>query len=344
MLLSFCIPTYNRREYLEQNLNSIVKQIEADSINKIEICVSDNCSNDGTIDMLEEFKRKFKNINLRYYVNDKNIGPDLNYLQAVKIAKGKFCWFMGSDDMLNEGALKKILNIIQTSDHAVLLSNRYECDINMKPFKYVNWFKGNTKTEFFFRNDQVLVEYLNASKDIACLFSYLSSLVFKKSLWDSIVFDNSYIGTAYSHAWILLSVIKKNKCSLIIINSPLILSRSDNDSFAIHGSNKRIKLDFDGYYKIARDLYSDNLEVFNSLLSVINRFHNFFRLLKIKSNSKINEWKDLYSVLKRNVYPDFYLFILNTFPMKILKLIVPLFPLIKRVKKMYQKRVDLIHN
>ncbi|EBH2219729.1 glycosyltransferase, partial [Salmonella enterica] len=49
MLISFCIPTYNRKEYLEELLNSINNQEKFNL--DIEICISDNASTDGTEEM-----------------------------------------------------------------------------------------------------------------------------------------------------------------------------------------------------------------------------------------------------------------------------------------------------
>lgn len=42
-LLSICIPTYNRAEYLEKSLESIIRQSEFHS-DDVDVVISDNCS------------------------------------------------------------------------------------------------------------------------------------------------------------------------------------------------------------------------------------------------------------------------------------------------------------
>ena len=44
MLISVCIPTYNRPEHLKNCLNSLVLQTDK----KFEVCISDNCSKTNT--------------------------------------------------------------------------------------------------------------------------------------------------------------------------------------------------------------------------------------------------------------------------------------------------------
>ncbi|HHC1975330.1 TPA: glycosyltransferase family 2 protein, partial [Salmonella enterica] len=57
MLISFCIPTYNRKEYLEELLNSINNQEKFNL--DIEICISDNASNDGTEEMIDVWRNNY---------------------------------------------------------------------------------------------------------------------------------------------------------------------------------------------------------------------------------------------------------------------------------------------
>jgi abequosyltransferase len=65
ILLSVCIPTYNRDTYLEKCLQSIVKQVGNNP--QVEVIISDNVSNDNTPDVCEGFVRQFDNV--KYFVN-----------------------------------------------------------------------------------------------------------------------------------------------------------------------------------------------------------------------------------------------------------------------------------
>ena len=53
MLISICIPTYNRPEYLKNCLNSLAKQTDKN----FEVCVSDNHSNSNIRKIVKSFKK-----------------------------------------------------------------------------------------------------------------------------------------------------------------------------------------------------------------------------------------------------------------------------------------------
>jgi abequosyltransferase len=95
--LSICIPTYNRRKYLGDTITSITTQVSAADASRIEICVSDNASTDGTEILIRELQSRTP-VRIIYFRNETNLGADANYLRAVELASGDYCWFMGSDD------------------------------------------------------------------------------------------------------------------------------------------------------------------------------------------------------------------------------------------------------
>jgi glycosyltransferase involved in cell wall biosynthesis len=59
-LLSICIPTFNRAEYLKNTLNSITGQEKI--YESCEVIISDNNSTDNTRDIGEYFAEKFENV------------------------------------------------------------------------------------------------------------------------------------------------------------------------------------------------------------------------------------------------------------------------------------------
>ena len=94
--LSICIPTYNRIKYLENCLNSIHIASEKSNL-KVEVCISDNCSEENTYSVVEKFKNR---LNIIYNQNKYNIGLGHNILKSVSIASGEFAWILGNDDLV----------------------------------------------------------------------------------------------------------------------------------------------------------------------------------------------------------------------------------------------------
>ena len=108
MILSICIPTYNRAATLPNCLNSILISKRKTNL-KFEICISDNGSNYNVKKIKKPFKKK---LNIRVNRNKKNLGYALNLLKSVSMAKGEFAWCIGDDDLLVPKALKKINSLI----------------------------------------------------------------------------------------------------------------------------------------------------------------------------------------------------------------------------------------
>jgi glycosyltransferase involved in cell wall biosynthesis len=108
MKISVCIPTYNRADHLNNCLQSIIAN---KSISKadFEVCVSDNCSSDGTEEVV---RRAQTSIEIKYQKNISNLGIPRNFLNVVEMARGEFVWLIGDDDLLLSGALGELQDLI----------------------------------------------------------------------------------------------------------------------------------------------------------------------------------------------------------------------------------------
>ena len=183
MLLSVCIPTYNRAQNLENCLNSIKIASKKIDPSLVEICISDNASKDKTNTVVQKFR---KCLNLKYKKNKINLGIPKNFLNVVEMAKGKFIWLIGDDDLLLPNSLKealKLLNINKNLDffyvNAYHLDNNYLINFK-KPFDTVNLPKNLKKFSNF--NFDGEISFLNLiSPEVS--FDFLGGMflsIFKK--------------------------------------------------------------------------------------------------------------------------------------------------------------------
>ena len=89
MLLSICIPTYNRVENLDDCLNSIkISYINYKKLN-FEVCISDNGSVENPEPIIEKYKKLFK---VKFNRNKKNLGFALNAIKTVDMAEGEYIY------------------------------------------------------------------------------------------------------------------------------------------------------------------------------------------------------------------------------------------------------------
>lgn len=296
--LSICIPTYNRAAFLPTLLESIAVQ-DAD-LSVVEVVISDNASTDDTRQIVEGFAAA--GLPVRYFCNEENEGADRNYLRSVERATGRFCWLMGSDDALAPGALATMLQRL-TTDRAIYLCDRAECDVDLQSPRYRHWLNDTDDSAAFDLGDsQGAQDYYGRCISIGAIFSYLSSIILKRQPWMDGPYDESYTGTLYSHVHKLLSFAPADHV-IEYVKQPLVLCRGGNDSFLGDGQFRRFYVDLDGYLKLADDHFSHDPALRRSFLDVLCRGHSLFSLKMRVKCSTHQQWRELRAKMIRCGFP-----------------------------------------
>jgi hypothetical protein len=128
-LLSVCIPTYNRRGFLVENLQSLLPQ--AASLG-VEVCVSDNASTDDTAQALLQLRNAHPA--LRTQRQTRNVGIDRNMLAAMDMASGRYIYPLGDDDCIPAGGLARIVQLLAAQPDLVVL-NGWHTDPQLNPLR-----------------------------------------------------------------------------------------------------------------------------------------------------------------------------------------------------------------
>jgi len=115
IMISFCLPVFNVENYISQCLDSILNQ----GLSAFEIICIDDCSSDGSYEVLELLKKRIPE--LRVYRNDKNCGVSYSRNRALMHSNGKYIWFVDPDDLLAPGSAKLYLDSIENVSGEVLL-------------------------------------------------------------------------------------------------------------------------------------------------------------------------------------------------------------------------------
>ncbi len=110
--LTIAIPTYHRTQELLRLLALVRSQVELlPAEASVNVLVRDN-SNDNATQSAIENSEIGRCAWLDYKRNEKNVGFDLNILNLYCEAKGDYVWFIGDDDILYEGSIMKLLDLI----------------------------------------------------------------------------------------------------------------------------------------------------------------------------------------------------------------------------------------
>ena len=273
--LSICIPTYNRAKYLEKTLASIVSQ----ATEEVEIVISDNASSDNTAEVVSAKKAIFPTIT--YYRHQENVGADRNYLKVVELAKGEYCWLFGSDDIMKEQAIAKVLSEIE-SKADVYLCGLTLCALDMTPIDNHRILKTVSDEVFDLSDEQGRLRYFALADTTTAFFSFLGSLIVNKKRWDAVAIDEEiFIGSLWSHVAKIFGMLPRG---LVVkyICEPLLNKRGDNDSFVDKGLVNRYKVQIDGYRQIGNYFFGSKSIEISHMRRVVRNELPLYTIMQLK--------------------------------------------------------------
>jgi glycosyltransferase involved in cell wall biosynthesis len=90
-LASVCIPTYNASRFIKETIKSVLDS----SYSNLELIVNDDCSEDNTEKLVDEFDDK----RIKFFRNRTNLGPGRNWNRALEKSSGEFIGLLNHDDL-----------------------------------------------------------------------------------------------------------------------------------------------------------------------------------------------------------------------------------------------------
>lgn len=93
-LVSVSMVTYNHAPYIAQTIEGVLQQ---KSSFPIELVIGEDCSTDGTREIVFEYQKKYPDI-IRVITSDKNVGGKTNIYRTGKACRGKYIACCEGDD------------------------------------------------------------------------------------------------------------------------------------------------------------------------------------------------------------------------------------------------------
>jgi len=213
-LLSICIPTYERERDLLRCLESIFS-LPINILTKLEVCVSDNCSNYDFIALMKSYSI---NKNLAFKRNLENIGFDRNVLEVLEMASSDFVMLLGNDDIILEDGILDLIIELECHRPDAVFSN-YKINLTRSNETFLALTKYQT-------SHSLELEWVLKNVGDKCTF--ISALTFKKN---NLVLDQKtigkYIGKAFIHMALTFQSLENSK-SIIYLNSPTVMAFDSN--------------------------------------------------------------------------------------------------------------------
>lgn len=111
-LVSILIPVYQRAELAMEAIDSALAQDYPET----EIIISDNCSADGTYELL--IKQYGNNDRIKIFQNKTNLGAVENWKRCLTEANGKYIKFLWSDDLITSDYLSSTVRLLERYPNA----------------------------------------------------------------------------------------------------------------------------------------------------------------------------------------------------------------------------------
>ncbi len=119
--------TYNGEKYMRHQIDTILNQ----TYENLELFVRDDGSKDATLEILEEYASKYKNVS---YVKGENVGSNQSFLEMVNIAPdADYYSFADQDDDWMPEKISRAVEKIESSDYLVYCSNKQQVDNDLVP-------------------------------------------------------------------------------------------------------------------------------------------------------------------------------------------------------------------
>lgn len=114
-LVTVAVITYNHKNFIIQCLDSILNQ----TYKNIEIVVADDCSKDGTVDIIKGYQKKFPDI-IKPLYSDKNYGITANHNLALSNSSGDFISWIGGDDLMYPNKIESQISYMKSNPNCVI--------------------------------------------------------------------------------------------------------------------------------------------------------------------------------------------------------------------------------
>lgn len=213
--LSICIATRNRAQFLAETLDAICRSLNA----QVEIVIVDGASIDNTAEVAFAFAKL--NPGTHYIRELVNCGLDQGFDEALRHARGEYCWLMSDDDLVRPGAIDRVLcECVKGYSAIVVDAAVMSPDFSRSLFSKRLVFDGQR-------------EY--AGNDLDGLFrdsgdhlSFIGALIVKRDVW--LARDRqSYYGSMFVHVGVLFQAPLPS--AVLVIGEPLVSIRYGNASW-----------------------------------------------------------------------------------------------------------------
>jgi len=124
-LVSIIMPTYNSEHTLQASVNSVLQQ----TYTNWELLITDDCSTDSTLKIIESFLND--DCRIKLFRLHSNSGAGVARNNSIRYSEGRFVAFLDSDDLWHKDKLEKQVQFMLDRNFALTYTQYIKVDSNM---------------------------------------------------------------------------------------------------------------------------------------------------------------------------------------------------------------------
>ncbi len=234
-LVSVIIPVYNVEEYLCECIDSVINQ----TYKNLQIIFVDDGSTDSSGKICDDYAEKDERISV---VHKKNSGPSRTRNVGLEHAKGKYIYFLDSDDYIELNALELLVNTAESDGADLVFFDARSFSDDGAQIKQGYVVKGTYES----KNGYEVLTDLHNNKDYHCAIYLL--FISRKLISDNKI---AFLESAYCSEDMLFTYqIYCHAKKTVQCKNTLYHRRYRSGSIVTSGKNKR-------HFRSCRDVYEE---------------------------------------------------------------------------------------
>lgn len=300
--VSVIVPVYNTEEFLDDCIQSIINQ----SYKKLEIIIINDHSTDGSLDKISQYANDDERIKVINNKERQGVGASRNI--GVNLATGEFIYFVDSDDLLHEDAIKHLVENIGEHEFISGSMSTFKNQDDIDSFEEKNngllmrkstkLFRTRSVLKVLFRRDYLINNNLKHGEEVSHYSDYyLMYDVISNYKKVPYYFDSRYFKRKRNDPINSPALNQYERYDKII--NYLKMYKDVNQLYDSDRIKKIIDRDLLNFYRKVVVMYMENPDQFDE---IFEQLHVAFLLLNQNSYKKLNivVKKEIVSIIKND--------------------------------------------
>lgn len=288
------LATYNGEKYIKEQIESILNQ----TYKNIQLIISDDCSTDGTREILRQYEQ---NERIKIFYQEKNLGYIKNFEFLLKNVESNLYMLSDQDDVWKQEKIEKSVEKLEKEDLDLVFGDLEVVDVNLNTI-YESFDK-------YMKLDRKISKYIGSYK-LQYLYNCMTgcTILSKKELLDKILplpANSKYMVHDY---WIGL---------MVSLNGKIGYMKETLIKYRQHGNNQiGTGKETYKYKKLenVRMLFIDvKLGIFTSYVENENKFPEklkkqnrqaleYYKMIQNKNNFNFRGWNIFFELYKNETF------------------------------------------